>query len=359
MKRLFWLLSSIALLLVVSCDNETNEAKDDVDIGNSDEDMSSNTCTVNGKVYQAGEFSHRGCNSCECDPSGLEYSCTTSDCGPGYDQEEDLNDADLPDALTDTEQPDAVAIGPDDVGTMVDVPAGKFLMGCNEEVDTACYLNENPHHELTLSTYRIGKYEVSVGEYQKCITNGACNNTGDIHYRTNTDDPECNLGVAGKEKHPMQCVTWYGAKAYCEYIGKRLPSEAEWEKAARGPDGGIYPWGNDPDIHCEYVVKADGNEGLGCGVGGPMTVGSKPNGISLYGAYDMIGNVWEWVNDWYDDDYYETMPTKNPAGPGSGAYRVLRGGSWRSGVPSTLRASYRSSDYPESSSSTYGFRCAE
>ncbi|HOW50960.1 MAG TPA: formylglycine-generating enzyme family protein [bacterium] len=253
--------------------------------------------------------------------------------------------------------------GPDDIGGMVDVPAGEFQMGCNSAVDDQCRGNESPYHAVTLSTYKIGKYEVTVGEYQKCVANGACNNSNENepHYWTNTDDSYCNLGATGKENHPMQCVTWYGAKAYCEYIGQRLPTEAEWEKAARGTDGRKYPWGNETAT-CDYAVMHDDNaDGDGCGSGGTMPIGSKEAGKSPYGAYDMAGNVWEWVNDWYGETYYETTPTNNPAGPDSGDSRVLRGGSWGLNYDyGHLRASFRSPALsPAVNSLDHGFRCAK
>jgi formylglycine-generating enzyme required for sulfatase activity len=263
------------------------------------------------------------------------------------------------DVSPDTEQPD-VDYGTGTPGEMVDIPAGEFQMGCNPAVETECYINERPYHAVTLSAYKIGKYEVTVGEYQKCITNGACNNNGEYyHYNTKSADSYCNLGATGKDDHPMQCVTWYGAKAYCEWVGQRLPTEAEWEKAARGTDGRKYPWGNEPTVSCDHAVMEDSDAGgAGCGAGNTMPVGSKPNGASPYGAYDMLGNVWEWVNDWYGETYYETSPTNNPTGPDSGDYRVLRGGAWYSVKIIDLRASARSAYSPDYAHS-YGFRCAE
>ncbi|HNT28125.1 MAG TPA: formylglycine-generating enzyme family protein, partial [bacterium] len=144
-------------------------------------------------------------------------------------------------SVSDTTQPDIDYFGQGTSPEMVDIPAGDFQMGCNEAVDYQCYENESPYHAITLGAYKIGKYEVTVGEYQQCVTNGACNNSGDhLHYYTNTDSGYCNLGAEGKGNHPMNCVTWYGAKAYCEWIGGRLPTEAEWELAARGTDERLY-----------------------------------------------------------------------------------------------------------------------
>ncbi|HNT28342.1 MAG TPA: SUMF1/EgtB/PvdO family nonheme iron enzyme, partial [bacterium] len=129
----------------------------------------------------------------------------------------------------------------------------------------------------------------------------------------------------------------------------------------RGTDGRKYPWGNEPAVSCDYAVMDDANVGgKGCGTGGTMPVGSKPNGVSPYGAYDMIGNVWEWVNDWYSSDYYASSPTNDPSGPEIGDGRVLRGGSWRNGYDYYLfRASCRNYDGAVSSFNNYGFRCAK
>lgn len=252
---------------------------------------------------------------------------------------------------------------------MVKIPAGGFQIGCNEEVDADCDDDEYPYFTVRLSTYKIGRYEVTVGEYQKCVEAGACNNNGDeMHYGAIADgsDPiytDCNLGVVGKENHPMNCVTWYGAKAYCEWLGQRLPTEAEWEKAARGTDGRKYPWGNEPAASCDYAVMFDNHAGgSGCGTGGTMPVGSKKAGKSLYGLYDMGGNVWEWVNDWYGENSYMTILADNPQGPVSGSCRVLRGGAWDGSYGGRLRVSDRSGDGTPGGgygAGHIGFRCAE
>lgn len=250
------------------------------------------------------------------------------------DQTEDIN----PDEAVDTETPDM----DHDSGTpsdMMDVPAGEFWMGCNEAVDTRCEYNEYPYHAVVLTDYKIDKYEVTVAQYQQCISSGACNWT-ENHYTTNTDISLCNLGATGKEHHPMNCVSWYGANAYCQWIGRRLPTEAEWEKAARGADGRKYPWGNTPTVSCDYAVMDDPNAGgYGCGTDGTMPVGSKPNGASPYGVYDMIGNVDEWVNDWHDDTYYASSPTNNPTGPETGTSGILRGGSWATRIMMMIHTS--------------------
>jgi len=262
-------------------------------------------------------------------------------------------------ADTDTTQPDSDQVTGVQL-EMVDIPAGEFWMGCNGAVDEWCEDDEYPYHAVMLSAYKIGKYEVTVGEYQKCVASGVCNNSGAIlHYSADTENSSCHFGMVGKENYPMNCVTWYGAKAFCEWIGGRLPTEAEWEKAARGTDGRKYPWGNE-EATCIYAVMSDSNAGGdGCGTNGPMPRGSISVGKSPYGAYDMAGNVWEWVSDWYAEDYYEETPTNNPMGPGSGEYRVMRGGAWDEDSSDEMRVSYRNYEYPSAYADNLGFRCAK
>jgi eukaryotic-like serine/threonine-protein kinase len=225
---------------------------------------------------------------------------------------------------------------------MVYVPAGDFLMGspAGEGDD-----NEHPQHTVYLDAFWIDRTEVTNRQYQQCVQAGACDVS---RYADNSDYNGADQPVVG--------VTWFNASDYCQWAGGRLPTEAEWEKAARGMDGRKYPWGNQTAT-CDYAVMDDGS-GNGCGRGdAAWDVGSKPGGASPYEALDMAGNVWEWVADWYGSDYYDVSPANNPTGPGSGEYRVLRGGSWSHSVRS-VRAANRLYSNPVYRNNNVGFRCA-
>ncbi len=242
---------------------------------------------------------------------------------------------------------------------MVSVPAGEFWMGCNDKVDQKCEDDEKPGRKVHLDAFLIDKTEVTVEQYARCEQAGGCS-------RAHRDDGECYVYSGGEwkkgvlpdsfrgRKQPVVCVDWSQAKHYCKWAGKRLPTEAEWEKAARGMDGRKYPWGNQ-EASCLYAVMNDG--GKGCGKDRTWPVCSKQRGNSSYGLCDMTGNVYEWVSDWYGKDYYSGGPRRNPSGPGSGNSRVVRGGSWYS-VPSRGRAANRAGDTPDNRSGYIGFRCA-
>ena len=233
------------------------------------------------------------------------------------------------------------------------IPAGEFKMGTTPEQEQWLkdrgwwydwMKNERPDHTVYLDAYYIDKYEVTNAQY------------GEFMKATERSAPEFwNNSRFNQPDQPVVGVTWHDAEAYCKWAGKRLPTEAEWEKAARGTDGRQFPWGNEAPT-CEYAVMDDG--GNGCGKDKPWPVGSKPKGVSPYGVHDMVGNVWEWVNDWYDEEYYSQSPDRNPTGPSSGRVKVLRGGSWGDSNPNGLRAASRYGFRPGYGFVNDGFRCA-
>jgi formylglycine-generating enzyme required for sulfatase activity len=198
------------------------------------------------------------------------------------------------------------------------IPAGSFQMGCDSSNPAeSCNSWEQPLHTVTLSTYTIDKYEVTNARYQACVTAGGCTVPGSV----DSSKRSPYYGTSTYADYPVLNVDWFQANAFCAWAGKRLPTEAEWEKAARGSsDTRKYPWGNSaPDC-----TKTNYDS---C-VGDTSRVGSYPSGASPYGVMDMAGNVDEWVQDWYDSSYYSVSPSNNPQGPETGTYRVLRGGSW-------------------------------
>jgi formylglycine-generating enzyme required for sulfatase activity len=230
---------------------------------------------------------------------------------------------------------------------MVLVPRGSFSIGSNDGHADA---SEVPVHAVTLDAFLIDKLEVTVGQYRRF-----CEATG----RDFAAQPQWN-----QETHPVVNVDWDDARAYCAWAGGRLPTEAEWEAAARGGTGNrIFSWGDefrcgmgnfDDEVrHTPYTVP-----------GGPecdqfaetAPVGRFPaNG---YGLYDMTGNVWEWCSDWFGEAYYRQSPAGNPAGPPSGEYRVVRGGAWVNPLPYYFRVSTRNWYEPDFRSDFVGFRCA-
>jgi formylglycine-generating enzyme required for sulfatase activity len=259
-----------------------------------------------------------------------------------------------------------------DNSVMVHVPTGEFIMGSTDaEVDSALALcneyygdcersefqDEQPVHTVYLDAFYIDRTEVTNAQYRKCVEAGACDVPSSMYsiYYDNADYAQ----------YPVVGVSWYGADAYCQWAGRRLPTEAQWEKAARGTDGRTYPWGNTfdgswvnfCDRGCDFAWE---DTGAYDGYMYTAPVGSYPDGASPYGALDMAGNVREWVADWYGSDYYGRSPSQNPPGPDSGDSKVLRGGSSYSGV-SRVRPAYRFSNHPADSYfgvSFVGFRCA-
>jgi formylglycine-generating enzyme required for sulfatase activity len=224
--------------------------------------------------------------------------------------------------------------------SMVLVPSGEFTMGSpTGDVD------ERPPHQVYLDSFLIDKHEVTVGQYAEFLQQAGGNAPSD--WKT--------MNQLSNKKRPVSNVDWADAAAYCKWAGKRLPTEAEWEKAARGTDGRLYPWGNEPPTtrHANYGQSGSNNNGA------LSPVGSFEEGKSPYGVYDMAGNVWEWVSDWYDHDYYKASPQRNPEGPPTGGFKGIRGGSWNSS-PRALRSADRYWDPPTFRSQySPGFRCVK
>jgi formylglycine-generating enzyme required for sulfatase activity len=229
----------------------------------------------------------------------------------------------------------------------VRIPGGSFNMGSN---DGDSYDNEKPVHRVTVPTFEMTKTQVTVEQYKACVNAGACTAPDTGGY--------CNWGQSDRGKHPINCVDWHQAQAYAKWAGGRLPSEAEWEYAARsGGRDWKYPWGNE-NATCERAVMDDGS-GNGCGRGNTTwPVCSKPKGNTTHGLCDMAGNVWEWVQDWYHDSY-KGAPTDGSAWEKpTGSSRVNRGGSWYGGAR-LVRAANRSSVDPRFRFGHLGFRLAK
>jgi iron(II)-dependent oxidoreductase len=244
----------------------------------------------------------------------------------------------------------AAVIQGNDGAEMVLIPAGEFWMGSTpEEVQSVhqalkcdepppcSFLNEIPRHRVRLDNFYIDRYEVTNAIYETFLTA-----TG---RKRRMEDLLRSRGRLAPP-HPVEVVTWADADAYCRWAGKRLPTEAEWEKAARGTDGRRYPWG---DVWEPANAHADSRS--------TSPVGAHPGGASPYGIHDMAGNVSEWVADWYDAKYYASCPESNPQGPTSGRLKVMRGGPGQG--PYLSRTTSRFANEPGNGSLGLGFRCAK
>ena len=228
---------------------------------------------------------------------------------------------------------------------LVLIPAGEFQMGSTEGA-----ADEKPVHRVHLDDYYLDKYEVTTARY------------GQFMAATGHREPDnwSLVSQTNAQDRPVIGVDWHDAEAYCRWAGKRLPTEAEWEKAARGTDGRTYPWGNAAPISSLANYGKDFRNVINNNYYAERLtpVGSYEEGKGPFGIYDLAGNVWEWVADWYDVDYYSRSPAQNPKGPPTGEYRVLRGGSWR-GDPQGVRSADRLYDRPADRDNNIGFRCAK
>ena len=236
------------------------------------------------------------------------------------------------------------------------VPQGEFTMGSNaddalaecekygSDCDRGAYLDEEPPHTVTLDAFYIDTYEVTNALYAECVNASVCQpptSTGSNTRSSYYGNPEF-------DDFPVIYVDWDMATTFCEWRGARLPTEAEWEKAARGTDARPYPWGAEADnSYANYGVQE----------GDTREIADYESGKSVYGLYDMAGNVWEWVADWYSDTYYQESPSSNPTGPDSGDGRVVRGGSWYDPA-NLIRTSVRNTFDTNFADNNFGIRCA-
>lgn len=240
---------------------------------------------------------------------------------------------------------------------MVRVPAGSFIMGSDKKVDHNAYRPEFPQRNVYVDAFEIDKFEVTTVQFLKFVL--ATNRPPLIDWQYDGGNFQETM-----VNHPVMHVSWFDADAYCKWAGKRLPTSAEWEKAARGEDGRIYPWGNEP------AGLSRANFGR-TGLSGPVrdrperlllyppiiSVDKYENAVSPYGVFQMAGNVAEWTADWYDPDYYKNAPNRNPKGPEKGTQKAFRGGGWIDSTPS-VRPAQRNGADPNTKMNWLGFRCA-
>jgi len=249
-------------------------------------------------------------------------------------------------ALTITPLSSTATPSPTPTVEMILVPAGEYKMGQGGGFNEA----EKPVHIVYLDAFYIDQYEVTNALYKTCVDAGFCQSPLDFSSAAHSR----YYGNPEFDNYPVIYIDWDMARTYCEWRGVRLPTEAEWEKAARSTDQRTYPWGEGIDL---TYANYDGLNQRG--VGDTTAVGNYEKGRSEYGVYDMAGNVWEWVADWFDKEYYGTLgaDTVNPQGPASGENHVMRGGSWFS-TDYYVRSAFRGK-FPASTGNTVGFRCAD
>ncbi len=260
---------------------------------------------------------------------------------------------------------------------MVLIPAGQFFMGSDVK-DAAA--NQKPSHNVTLSGFCMDLYEVTANQYRDCTGIGKCRrSTPEVEWPNITPSDKktysalCTIADPDKSDHPANCVNWEMANTYCKNNDRRLPTEAEWEYATRGPDGRVYPWGDEAPT--AKHLNACGTECLDWakqnkvqqqyqgalyqaddGFATTAPVGKFPAGRSRFGPFDVVGNVWEWVADW--EGTYQAGDQTNPQGPDTGKKRIIRGGAWNGSFPEWLHPAFRYAQDPTSQSHGVGFRCA-
>jgi len=247
--------------------------------------------------------------------------------------------------------PGYVWISPIDEMPLVYIPEGSFLMGTSTD-DLQFEEDETPQREIYLDAFWIDQLEITNRMFTECVDNGSCEHPSESGSQARTSYYD-NLSFA---EYPVVNVNWEQAQTYCSWVGRRLPTEAEWEKAARGTQGQIYPWGNQEPT-CELLNIWESETGSANCARDTTLVGKYPNGASPYGVLDMAGNVWEWVADWYNVDSYKVGPDRNPQGANTGDARVIRGGSF-SESGDTVRSANRNQSDPFADSYLIGFRCA-
>ncbi len=264
-----------------------------------------------------------------------------------------------------------------DGALMVVIPEGEFWMGAPADKNDEwfsdegpegykgkwddLYGDERPAHRVWLDAFYLDQYEVTTSRYSAFMQasgRGVPKFWEQPRLTVRRDEIWEEASLAANREKPVAGVDWHDAYAYCEYYGKRLPTEAEWEKAARGTDGRKYPWGNEYPRTRHVDFDTHGSRSW-MGYSSLTVVGSKEAGRSPYGVYDMAGNVWEWVADWYDADYYQQSPERNPQGPSSGKYHVFRGGSWLDRDTRFSATGLRSTNRNGISHGYNGFRCAQ
>ena len=297
-------------------------------------------------------------SACKTDPVLSDHTSTPEDSSAETDASSGESTSEPTETSSgDTETPTTI---PPDTPDMVEIPAGSFMMGCNKETaPLGCDPTTLPYHKVELSAYAIDTLEVTIASYKECVAAGKC-------LAASADcflDPPPNA--------PQACVSWFSAQAYCKFRGKRLPTEAEWERAFRGDSADLFPWGNNLPTNCEvdamYAKRGENpHNPPWCGEAKAQPVGSRPHDRSPYGVYDMAGSVSEWVNDFYDVAYYGKSPAKDPQGPdvggeGTATARVQRGAGY--GFPPgdyvELQLTWRWHSGQNGGQGDAGFRCAK